>query len=221
MDIFEFARQLFLFNGVDSDKMPEILNTSLYEIRHFSRGETIYSPLEYEKKIGFVISGKCEVGIKKPDGSTALLNTLAEHDAFGVLAVFSECEEYPTEIVAAKSSDVMFIPKSGAMALIRSYPEISENVIRFLSERIRYLNRKIANFSGTRVENRLASYLLLKSETEGNSFALNCNKAAQAINAGRASVYRALSSLSELGIISYTGDKIILLDPNGLKEISK
>ncbi len=221
MDIFDFAKQLFLFRGVPSENLGEVLKVSLYETRRFVRGETIYSPHGYEKKIGFVMTGKCEVRRTKPDGSLALLNTLNVYDAFGVLAVFSECEEYPTEIVAAKNSEIMFIPQSGALALIAKYPKISENVIRFLSERIRFLNQKIANFSGTRVENRLASYLLLKSETLGESFSLNCNKAAQAINAGRASVYRALSSLSELGIISYSGDKIIILDPNGLKEISK
>ena len=183
--------------------------------------EVIYSPTAYEKKIGFVISGKCEVRRIKPDGTHVVLNILEQYDSFGVLAVFSECEEFPTEIYATKNTDILFINQKTAYKLLREYSVIAENVVRFLSERIRFLNHKIATFSGTRVENRLASFLILKSESLGEQFSLNIKKTSEAINAGRASVYRTIGAFCESGIIALEGEKIIIKDLKRLKEISK
>lgn len=215
------SSKLFLFRGVADDVLSEALSTSSFEIRSFVRSETIYSPSEYEKKLGFVLSGRCDVRITKPDSSTVILNTLEAGDAFGVLAVFAECEEFPTEIIASKNSEVLFISRDAALGLVKRYPEIAMNVIEFLAGRIRYLNNEIATFSGTRVENRLASFLLRCYQNNGEEFDFNCKKTSEAINAGRASVYRALDSLADDGIISFSNKKIKIINPKGLKEISK
>jgi len=221
MVLKEFASSLFLFQGLNDTVISEISSSENLEIRSFSRQETIYSPTEYERKLGFVISGRCEVRITKPDSSTVILNTLNEGDAFGVLTVFAECEEFPTEIFASKRSEVLFISRNTALSLVKKYPEIAMNVIEFLAGRIHYLNNEIATFSGTRVENRLASFLLRAYKDSGEEFDFNCKKTSEAINAGRASVYRALDSMAESGIISYCDKKIKILNPKGLKEISK
>ena len=221
MNLKEFASSLFLFEGISDTVIDEILNSPAVELRSFPRNETIYSPTEYEKKLGFVVSGKCDVKIIKNDSPPTVLNTLGERDAFGVLAVFSECEEYPTEIIAAKNSDVLFISKDGALNLVKQYPEIAMNVIRFLSGRIGYLNKQLATFSGTRVEHRLASFLFRLYQKHGEEFDFNCKKTSEAINAGRASVYRALDILSTDGIITYSAKQIKIINPSKLKENTK
>ena len=221
MDIIEFASHLFLFSGMDKETLSGIFAKAETDIGSFSRSDIIYSPSEYEKKIGFVISGKCEIRRTKSEGGTVVLNILSRYDSFGALAVFSECGEYPTEVYAAKNSEIMFISKDTVFSLINAYPAVAMNVIRFLSDRITFLNKKIATFSGTKVEDRLASYLVSEYEKHGSSFTFNCKKSSEAINAGRASVYRALETLCNEGIILFANKKINILCPDGLKEISK
>ncbi len=221
MNLAEFAAHLFLFYGIGDEELKKILDDTNTEIRTFSRSEIIYSPSEYEKKIGFVISGRCEVRRIKPDGGTVVLNILDRFDSFGILAVFSDCVEYPTEVYAAKNTDIMFITKEKVTELIKKHPTISMNIIKFLSDRIGFLNKKIATFSGTHVENKFSSYLLSEYEKKGDCFTLNCKKASEAINAGRASVYRAIESLCKENLIEFENKKINIKDPNGLKEISK
>ena len=81
-----------------------------------------------------------------------------------------------------------------------------------MADRINFLNKKIGTFSGTRVEDRLFSFLVSKAEKEGkNTLSLNCKKCSEAINAGRASVYRALDLLVSEGIIRFENKTITLL----------
>ncbi len=96
------------------------------------------------------------------------------------------------------------------------------NVIRFMSERILFLNEKIATFSGDNVEQKLARLLLCeKIYTDSCEFAFNKKKAAETINSGRASLYRALESLAEKGLITFDNKIIKIIDLCGLERISK
>ena len=106
--------------------------------------------------------------------------------------------------------------------LAKRYPTVSLNIINFLVGRISFLNDKIATFSGSTVEEKLASYILYRRKVMGeNEFPFNKAKASAVINSGRASVYRALEKLTANELIKIDEQKIIILDPKGLEGISK
>ena len=94
------------------------------------------------------------------------------------------------------------------------------NIIEFLTEKINFLNDKIAAFSGGSVEEKLASHILLLSKKNNSlEFDFNKKKSAEALNCGRASLYRAISALESAGYISLDNKKIIINDPEGLERI--
>ncbi len=209
--IQDFLNNIFIFKTLNKEEIARLIQANELESCSFRRGDCIFSKNRNEKKMGFIFSGKAEVRKPKNDGNYSVLNQLIEGDSFGVLSVFSE-EEFPTEIYALKNSQVIFISEAKIKELIIEYPKISENIIKFMAERIIFLNRKIRTFSGTYAEDRLFSYLLGKWEdNERREFTLNFKKCSDAINAGRASVYRAVSSLEEEGVISTNGKLIKLL----------
>ena len=108
------------------------------------------------------------------------------------------------------------------MDFVNNYSQISSNIIKFLANRISFLNKKIATFSGSRVEDRLAAYLLNEVEKRAAlEFPFNCNKTAEEINAGRASVYRAIASLEEAELITMSEKIIYIKDREGLERIVK
>lgn len=171
--------------------------------------------------VGFVLSGRCEIGLNRGEGSKTVLNILSEGDSFGVLSVYSD-DEFPTRVYATKNSEILFFTADQIRDFANNYSQISSNIILFLANRISFLNKKIATFSGIRVENRLATFLLSESvRNKSHSFPFNCNKTAEAINAGRASVYRAIASLEEEGLISLVEKIIYIKDHEGLERISK
>ena len=85
------------------------------------------------------------------------------------------------------------------------------NYIGFLSDRIRFLNRKIKFFTSGTAERRLALYLDSFPE---DSFKIDESMSAVAdmLDIGRASLYRAFDRLTEDGFIRRERDEITLLN---------
>ncbi len=218
----EFISTLFLFRGIEPSKTALLMKKIEPEIKSYQRTEKIYTPTDFHEKVGFVISGKCEV--RRPDSSErhVTINTLCPGDSFGILAIFGEKERFPTEIYATQHTTVLFIKKEDVIWLIRQNGDVAINVITFMSTRISFLNEKIATFSGSTVEAKLASHILSRYQKAASlQFPFNCKHCSEAISAGRASVYRALLVLENEGLIEHENKKIIIKDLSGLERISK
>ena len=217
----KFLKDVFLFQGMENSKIEKALEAIDPISVEYSRKEEIYSPTSYEHRLGFIMKGECKVERIKHDGLPVPLNVLKTGNSFGVISVFSDEDEFPTKITATKDTKIVYITKSDTEKLIRSYPEIALNVITFLSKKIIFLNRKVATFSEDTVENKLASFLADEYTKCGAEFVFNCKRSAEAISVGRASLYRAITSLSDEGIIKLENKKIIILDPKGLERKTK
>lgn len=214
-----FISSVFLFEGVDPDTVNEIVNTFDFTVKEFSKGDVIFSPESFQKKIGFVVRGECRVEKAREDECAVYLNTLLPPSSFGIMAALSSSSEYPTRIVASKSASVMFIGGDDLIAMIKKYPEISLNVIKFLTSRITFLNKKVATFSEKSTVQKLASYLLSRFREIGSTVKISRTTLASELGVGRASIYRDLDLLSEKGLIEINQKEIIIKCPEGLERI--
>lgn len=218
----EFFSRVFLFSSLPIDKLESAISECEPELRVYQRHEMIYTPENYEKEIGFIFSGECEIIRRNNDGSDVVLNKLKPGNSFGILAVLSDEDEFPTVVSARVNSEVLFIKKTKLIRLIRHYPTVAMNVINFLTEKVKFLNKKIATFSSESVEEKMRRFIYDECEKIGaTEFSLNCKKCSEAISAGRASVYRGINALQKSGIIKYENKKIIILDLNGLERTKK
>lgn len=216
----DFLLNTFLFSSIPRCDALNILSEITYEVKEFLHGEVLYTPSQYEKKIGFVIDGECVINRLKSDGSLVPLNTIKSGGSFGILAVLCNDSEYPTQINASKKSKILFIDKEDFLSVTKKYPAVSMNVISFLTKKISFLNCKISMFTSDNIEQKLVYYILLEyKKSQKTEFPFNCKKTAEALNVGRASLYRAINSLTEFGYISIKNKKIYILDLNGLERI--
>ena len=218
--INEVTENFFVFRGLSLAKRESLLSLCSLDSRVYKKGDVIYSQDLYEPKVGFVLSGRCEVRRTKADAQALTLNVLEKYDSFGVLAVFSN-EEFPTQIYAAKDCEILFFTRSEIMTLIDESAVVSKNIIEFLTDRIAFLNRRIATFTCAKAEDKLASYLLSEYARCGVEIPFNCQKVAAIINVGRASIYRALAILTDAGYIKYDTKKIEIINYQELERILK
>ena len=221
-NLHDFLSCVFLFRGVDDKTLASVLKSITTEIKPYAHKDEIYTPSDYEHKLGFILDGECTVERVKGDGNSVPLNSLKKGDSFGIMAILSCEDEFPTRIVAKRNSEILFISKEDTLKIINKYPEIAMNVISFLANKISFLNGKIATFSSSSVEEKLSNYILSEyKKHKSDSIPFNCKKSAEAISAGRASLYRAINTLSDAGIIKLENKKIYILDPSGLERNSK
>ena len=218
----DFFKNTFLFSNIPEQNIAEALETIALEAKQFTKNEPIYSEGSFENKLCFVYEGSCEVIRLHANGSRLPLNSLNKYDSFGIVAALTDTDEFPSTVRAKKASTVLFITSTDLEALMLRYPIIAINVSKFLAERIIFLNNKVHTFSGSTVEKKLASYLMLTSKKlNSNEFELNRKKTSELISTGRASLYRALDSLASSGVITYDSKNIYINDPEGLERISK
>ncbi len=207
---------------MEKDALADVIKNITPEIKTYSCKEEIYTPNDYEHKLCFIVNGECAVERVKGDGNSVPLNLLKKGDSFGIMTILSCEDEFPTRIVAKRTSEILFISKEDTLKIINKYPQIAMNVIAFLSNKISFLNSKIATFSSSSVEEKLSNYILSEHKKQKSDvLPFNCKKSAEAISAGRASLYRAIAALSDLGIIKLENKKIYILDPKGLERNSK
>jgi CRP-like cAMP-binding protein len=216
-----FLKKTFLFKGIDEDTIDSILKSVNIEEKSYQRADVIYSPDDFEKKIGFVYRGECTVS-RQSGGALVPLNVIKECDSFGIVTVFSDRDDFPTLVKAKVPSTIVFFSDEDIHSLVRLDSRIAINVIEFLTAKINFMNDKVAAFSGGSVEEKLASYLLgLKRKYGSCELDFNKKKTAEALNCGRASLYRAITSLESGGYVSLENKKIHINDPEGLERISK
>lgn len=220
-NIKAFLSDVFLFRGVAEKTVDDILKEITPQIKCYLSKEIIFSPHDCKPVLAFVISGECCVERIRNDGTSIPLNILKAHDSFGIMSLFADGEEYPTSVVAKKKSKLIFFTKQDVDFLIAASSKIAINIINFLADRVAFLNSKIATFSSDTVEEKIANFLIIQEKKLGSTFSLNCKRTAEAINSGRASLYRALTSLEEKNLIKIENKKIIILDLKGLERISK
>ena len=104
--------------------------------------------------------------------------------------------------------------------MMRFEPQIAENYIKYLSERILFLNRKLYLLSSGTAEQRLASFLLDNLPLgQAAELPMPLSKLSLALNVSRASLYRAFDALTESGAVVKEGRKVCINDAERLKKI--
>lgn len=178
-------------------------------LKLFGDGETVS-----DGGAALVLSGS--VRARTSSGKHKLsLRMLLPGSLFGVSALFSE-EGYATELCSVGSSRVLFFEQSLLEELMQEDFALAKNYIRFLSGRVRFLNRKIACLSAGTTDAMLALYLL---ESEDGLYVDSFSGLAEGLGVGRASLYRALDKLELKGYISRSLHGINILDRNGLEKL--
>ncbi len=198
----EILASLFLFSGCDFDALD-----AKYGICSGSTEKTYGD----DKTILCAGSGSGLPAISNGhavivagDGSRcAVLRYLSEGDSFGAASLFSG-GEHRTFVKSSGGCTVVTLPRKILCRLLREVPDCSMAYISFLSERIAFLNRKITAFTAGSAEAKLAVYLSgLPIGRDGKaSVDVSYSSLADMLGISRASLYRALDSLENAGLIA-------------------
>ena len=135
---------------------------------------------------------------------------------FGIANLFSDAP-YISMIRAEGECRVLHISEGAIRTLLESDSGFLYRYLAFLSDRIRYLNRKIGFLTAGSAEQRLALYL---ASFGGDTVRLedSISSLSELLDVGRASLYRAFDRLTEDGFIRKEGRSITLLDRAGMQK---
>lgn len=195
-----------LFRGVPESVLRRVLAVSEYEIGIYSASDTVYSRTDFKRSLGIILDGELRVTKENADGREIVMSTLCEGNMFGAAALFNSEQEFATTITAVSDARIIFFSQRLVMRLVERETRIAENYIRYLSDRILFLNRKIYFLTSGTAEQRLSSYLLNNlSEYDDTQLPMTMTQIASSLNISRASLYRALDAILESGAVIKNG----------------
>lgn len=206
-------REFFLFRNLNENDFMSLAEK--LKIRHFAKGDCIYSGWSFRRSLAVLLRGGAEVF---GHGRT-LLNRLSEGDCFGAAVIFAPDDEYLTEVRASEESILAFLPAEDFSLILQSCPGMAMDYIRFLSGRIQFLNRKIASFTSDSTVSAVRDYLMRNGRNGSLTVTEGYSSLAMELNMGRASLYRALNALEKSGEIVKNGAEIIICGRNNKEEI--
>lgn len=190
-----------MFDGFSESKKIEVLSI-LDNPTSFSKGDELYR----NGMLAVILSGKATVKRLNDIGDSITIRSISSGELFGAASVFGSWREGMSSIIADTSCDVLYISEEKFCEILKQYPRMSINYIGYLSDRIRFLNRKLDAFTTKSTEERLYEYLLAQSDSNGN---INLNfgmaELARRLNVGRTSIYRDISTLESKGLINRDG----------------
>ena len=208
-----------LFRGAPETVLRKVLAATDCEVRDFEKGETVYSGKSFSRSLGVLLNGSLRVTKDNADGHAMIMSTLVSGSLFGAAALFNDEEQYATNITALEASRIVFFSQRLVERMIRREPQIAENYIKYLSERILFLNKKMYLLTAGTAEQRLAGFLLDNlSIGHAAELPLPMNRLASALNISRASLYRAMDALCGCGAVVKTGKKICINDAERLNK---
>ena len=203
---------LFLLDGVSEENKKSFLNDSRIYTKKYKNGDVIYDTNDSPCCLGFILSGSVRAE-KKSENKRVPMRLIKAGEVFGAASLFGAGDGYVTVITAKENTEVLFMPQECVASLIEHDGKEAVNYVRFLSERVRFLNSRIDFYTASDSTEKLFEYLC-KVKDENGVAPMPSNRAqlAKQLDMGRASLYRAFNSLIEQGRIvqNEKGYKIIL-----------
>ncbi len=183
-------------------------------VAEFATGETVFPQPQTDGCLCVLLQGRAKVYANASCADqAALLRTMDAGAVFGVHCVFGGDMSPQSRIVAQAACRVLLIPAALWESILTAHPETMANYVRFLAQRIQFLNRKIRYLTAGSAERRLALYLLSEIPEEGVPVKLELSAVSLAdlLDLGRASLYRAMDRLTEDGFLLRNGREYRLL----------
>lgn len=192
-------REIFLLNGL-TDEVKQSVLKKLAKPMLFKKGTVIYSNEHFPDAIGFVISGKAVAVTNNQSG--LYMQTFSKCDCFGAAAIFGNGGDYVSNITAKTDVEIVFVTENELKKLFEEFPVIAVNYITFLTQKIRFLNKKLSLISCSSSEDTLFKYLSSVTDKDGVAkIPKSMTLLAKMLGMGRATLYRALDSLEANGYI--------------------
>lgn len=201
-----------------------LVNTKL---KHYEAGETIYDVGDVPNYVFVVKQGFVRLEIPLPDGEDFFLGPIPETALFGDHETLTNAPSI-ARTSAMEAVTVLLIPKSNIIHLFNTEIQFAQSLAKQLAMTSRFSCLAMAHLFKNPVENKLASLLLVLSDSKGQlqgtstklSINLSQDQLAEMLSTSRQTVNKYLGEWKTKGWICYHQGELEILDYNALKALT-
>ncbi len=202
-------RAIPLFHTLGENELQEI--AALLIDRKFPKGTTILEEGRGGDHMYVIQQGQVKVTKMSEEGREKILEMLGEGDFFGEMALLDR-EPRSASVKTTRACVLLALSRGDFLSLLRSNTELSMELIRVLSRRLRETNEQVRDLLFERVEgrtrrvlNRLASDPVPDHPGWRTTPALTHQQLADLVGTSRETITRVLKDLKSQGWLEQRG----------------
>ncbi|MFC2072953.1 Crp/Fnr family transcriptional regulator [Chloroflexota bacterium] len=207
-----------IFSGLNDDELGELSNLAIE--RSFMPNEFIFWDGDAPEWFYIVAEGKVKVLKHSSLGREFVIAFFDPGEMFGEIAVF-ENKSYPASAQAVTETKVVGLEREKILSFLAHRPQVALRIINVLGGRLRDAQGRLRDLAGERVEQRLASVLLMLSSKLGLTIPFTRQDIADMTGTTTETAIRVMSHLKDRGIVRSVRGKVIILDKEKLRLLSE
>ena len=217
-DKAQIIKNSSIFSNLNDDELNELATLS---IEHgFTPNEFIFWDGDSPEWFYIVAEGKVKVLKHSSSGKEFIIAFFGPGEMFGEVAVF-ENKPYPASAQAVIETKVIGVKKDDFLPFLANRPQVALKIISVLGGRLRDAQSRLRDIAGERVEQRLASVLLMLSVKFGPTIPFTRQEIADMVGTTIETAIRVISTLKNRRIIRSVRGKVIILDEQKLRLLSE
>jgi CRP/FNR family cyclic AMP-dependent transcriptional regulator len=227
-EVVELLGGVPVFSTLEREDLERIAQFAVP--REFEPGEVVFREGDASDTCYVVSDGRARAIRSHSDGRTLTLATFGPGDFFGELALFED-ERRSATVEAIERTGVVAVLGPDMRRLMAEHAEISARLVIALGRRLRETNERLSRQSFQTVQSRVAVVLsqLVEQATaerdgaggdEVGGVLVTATQAdlAQLAGSSRESASRFLAVLERAGVISQGRGRLVVHDPEALKQ---
>ena len=214
----QILRSSAIFSSLNDDELTELAGLAVD--RSLTSGEFVFWDGDAPEWFYIVAEGKVKVLKHSSLGKEFIIAFFGPGEMFGEVAVF-ENKPYPASAQAVTEAKVVGIRKEDFLSFLVNHPQVALRIISVLGGRLRDAQGRLRDLAGERVEQRLASVLLMLSAKLGPTLPFTRQEIADMVGTTTETAIRVMSTLKDRGIIRSVRGKVIILNEEKLRLLSE
>ena len=214
----QILRCSFIFSSLNDDELGELADLAIE--RSLMPNEFIFWDGDAPEWFYIVTEGKVKVVKHSSLGREFIIAFFGPGEMFGEVAVF-ENKPYPASAQAVAETKVVGIKTDEFLSFLASRPQVALRIINVLGGRLRDAQSRLKDLAGERVEQRLASVLLMLSAKLGPTLPFTRQDIADMVGTTTETAIRVISHLKDRRIIWSVRGKVIIRDREKLRLLSE
>jgi len=214
----QILRNASVFSSLNDDELAELASLAIE--RNFMSNEFVFWDGDTPDWFYIIAQGQVKVLKHSSSGREFIIAFFGPGEMFGEVAVF-ENKPYPASAQTVAETRVLGIKREDFLSFLASHPQVALKIIGVLGGRLRDAQSRLRDLAGERVEQRLASVLLMLSSKIGLTLPFTRQEIADMTGTTTETAIRVMSHLKDRGIIRSLRGKVIIQDIEKLRLLSE
>lgn len=194
----EELKQIKLFAGCSDEALERLLSQPCRR-QEYPAGRRMLNPGDPCRALMVLVEGQAEARMTGEEGREVLVDHLKAPMLLAPAFLFATPNIVPVEVNAVTDCAVWHINREAFFEFMQHEPTVLRAFLEILSERGRFLSKKMRTFAVNSLRNRVVEYI------EANGCITSVVAAAQELGVTRPSLSRVLSEMLDEGVVIKNG----------------